>query len=74
MTVFAIQTTSSGRMRPNTLMTRSMSRRMGNSTSTRRESWNALFTIPHMVLVGEFTGEFTIGNWLKHYFGNEDLS
>ena len=70
MTVFAIQTTSSGRMRPNTLMTRSMRRRMGNSTSTRRESWRALFTIPHMVLVGEFT----IGNWLKHYFGNEDLS
>ena len=34
-------------------MKRSMNRRMGSSTSMRRESWKALFTIPHM-MVGDF--------------------
>ena len=54
MVVFATQTTSSGRMRPSTLMTRSMRRRMGSSTSRRKDSWRALFAIPHMV-VGDCT-------------------
>ena len=53
--VLAIQTTSSGRMSANTLMKRSMSKRMGNSTNMRRESWKALFITPHMVVVGDFT-------------------
>ena len=54
--VLAIQTMSSGRMSANTLMKRSMRRRMGSSTNMRMESWKALFTIPHIVIeVGDFT-------------------
>ena len=52
MMVLAIQTTSSGRTSPTTLMTRSMSRRMGSSTNRRTDSWEAVFALPH--IVGDF--------------------
>ena len=50
--VLAIQTTTSGRTSPTTLMTRSMSRRMGSSTNRRTENWKAVFALPH--IVGDF--------------------